>query len=113
MWMSHSDPVLSYISKGLINRNLFKIQFVNQQSEEYIHEIQSKFFESHPSLKGFEKYLLSQGEVTNNAYTPGNDSILIKMKDGSVKDFVEVAEVLTIKSLSNPMVKSYICHPTC
>ncbi len=113
MWMSHSDPVLSYISTALINRDLFKIKFVEESSEEYVEKIQSKFFECHPALKGFERYLLNQGAVTNNAYVPGRDSIWIKMKDGSVKDFVEVADVLSIKSLSNPMVKSYICHPTC
>lgn len=113
MWMSHPDPVLSFISKALINRNLFKIKFVEHQSEDSIRKIQSKFFECQPQLEGFERYLLSQGEVANNAYIPGRDSILIKMKDGSVKDFVEVAEVLSIKSLSNPMVKTYICHPTC
>ena len=113
IWMSHSDPVLSYISNALINRNLFKIKFVENSTDEYVQEIQAKFFECHPTLKGFEKYLLNQGKVTNNAYVSGRDSIWIKMKDGTVKDFVELAEVLTIKSLSNPMVKSYICHPTC
>ncbi|HUH72791.1 MAG TPA: HD domain-containing protein [Chitinophagales bacterium] len=113
MWMSHSDPVLSYLSTAIINRNLFKIKFIDHSSEAYIQKIQTEFFKGHPALKGFEKYFLNKGDVTNNAYIPGRDSILIKMKDGSVKDFVEVAEVLSIKSLSNPMMKSYICHPTC
>ena len=113
MWMSHSDPVLSYLSTAIINRNLFKIKFIDHSSEAYIQKIQTEFFEGHPALKGFEKYFLNKGDVTNNAYIPGRDSILIKMKDGSVKDFVEVAEVLSIESLSNPIMKSYICHPTC
>lgn len=110
MWMNHEDPILSYLSTCLIDRHLFKIKYTDSDSE-LSGRLKEIFYSKHPELSGYDEYLFNSGTVANNAYIPGRDSILIKMKDGSVKDFAELAEVLTIKSLSNPMMKTYICHP--
>lgn len=111
MWKEDEDVVLSYLSRCIIDRHLFKLKHLEAPSHEVLKSIKNKFFESHPELKGFDHYLFNEGSVTNNAYIPGRDSISIKMKNGEIKDVAEVAEVLTIKSLSNPMVKNYICYP--
>lgn len=111
MWMTHNDPVLSYLSKSIINRQLFKIKYPEAEADELLKKLKEAFFSKHPELEGADEYLFNKDTVTNNAYIPGRDSILVKMKNGDTKDFAEVAEVLTIKSLSNPMVKTYICHP--
>lgn len=112
MWMYDEDVVLSYLSTCIIDRQLFKLKYIEVDSDEILPTIKSRFFEKHPQLKGFDEYLFNIGSVTNNAYIPGRDSISIKMKNGEIKDVAEVAEVLTIKTLSNPMVKKYICYPT-
>lgn len=111
MWMVHKDPVLSYLSSSIVNRHLFKIKYPETDSNALLEELKEAFFSKHSELEGADRYLFNKGTVTNNAYISGRDSILIKMKNGETKDFAEVAEVLTIKSLSNPMVKTYICHP--
>jgi len=112
LWQFHEDEVLSFLSKGIIDRHLFKLKYTEaDQTAQTLIQLQERFMTAHPVFRGQEAYLFNEGKVTNNAYIPGRDSILIKMKDGSVKDIAEVAEVLTIRSLSNPVVKSYICYP--
>lgn len=111
-WQHHEDPVLSYLSAGLVNRNLFKIKFCEaSDAAGMLEQKKNHFLISHPAFAGTEDHLFFKGNARNNAYVPGRDSILILMKDGSVRDIAEVAEVLTIKALSNPVVKHYICYP--
>lgn len=110
MWMKHEDALLAYLSKNLINRNLFKIKYI-EEGEDALTSIKEQFYTKHADLLGMDEYLFNSGSVSNNAYIPGRDSILVKMKDGSIKDISEDAEVLTIKALSSPMVKHYICYP--
>jgi HD superfamily phosphohydrolase len=112
LWQNHDDVILQFLSRGLIDRKIFKLQYCeNGQEKEKMEQIKSSFLSTHPELTGMDDYLFLEGKVTNNAYIPGRDSIDIKMKDGTVRDIAEVAEVLTIRSLSNPVVKQYICHP--
>jgi len=113
MWMNVDDPVLSFLSTCLINRDLFKTKYTDKdQKNELLSSMKKEFYQRHPQLEGMDKYLFSQGAVENNAYIPGRDSILVKLKDGSIKDIAEDAEVLTIKALSSPMIKHYICFPS-
>lgn len=112
MWQYHADPVLQFISSGLVNRNIFKLRYGEEDSlPQLAEDLKHAFFSRLPHLLDHEAYLFLFGSAANNAYVPGRDSIDIQMKDGSVKDIAEVAEVLTIRSLSNPVVKHYICHP--
>jgi HD superfamily phosphohydrolase len=112
MWQYHQDPVLQFIASGLINRNIFKLRYGEEDSlPDLAENMKRAFFAKHPHLVDLEPYFFLFGSAANNAYVPGRDSIDILMKDGSVKDIAEVAEVLTIRSLSNPVVKHYICHP--
>lgn len=111
-WQNDSDPVLSFLSKGILDRRLFKINFAEKsETQLLLKEAEEKFLELHPEMKELTSYLFFESSVANNAYVPGRDSILILMKNGEVRDINEVAEVLTIKALSNPVVKHYICHP--
>ena len=110
VWKEHRDPILSFLSKRLIDRKLFKVKYLKDESGS-LDTYRSVFYEKYPEMKSLDAYLFEKDTVVNNAYIPGRDSILVKMKDGSVKDIAQVAEVITIKSLSNPTIKNYICYP--
>jgi len=112
IWQAHPDPILSFLSGHLLNRQLFKIKYCEPDfAHELLASLKAQFMAKHIEMQGLEAYLFFEGNATNNAYVPGRDSIQIKMKSGEVKDIAEVAEVLTIKALSNPVVKHYICYP--
>ncbi|MCO5229743.1 MAG: HD domain-containing protein [Chitinophagales bacterium] len=111
MWMNDKDVILSLLSKSLIDRRLFKIMYVDKDIDSLFEQKKSEFYLIHPELEIYDKYLFLKDTAVNNAYIPGKDSILIKMKDGTIKDFEELTEVMTIKSMSHPMVKHYIFYP--
>jgi uncharacterized protein len=112
IWQQHPDPILSFLSRSLLNRQLFKIKYCEADiAHELLTNMKAEFLAQHIEMQGLDEYLFFEGSANNNAYIPGRDSIQIKMKSGEVKDIAEVAEVLTIKALSNPVVKHYICYP--
>lgn len=105
-FMSHDDEILKRLSSGLINRVLFKIEFLPEKiADEKYNQISPQFNEDERS------YFLLNGEVMNNAYNPKKENIFILFKDGSIRDIAEIAEQMNIRSLSNEVVKYYLAYP--
>ena len=109
MWTHHSDPVLSTICQMLLDRKLFKIQF----QDEPFSEAQMQDFEEKLRVQNIPKewfsYFLVSGVSSNAAYISSKQGILIKMKDGSVKDIADASDLPTIKALGNIVRKYYVC----
>lgn len=110
VWQSHSDPILSYLCRALIERKLFKAQISKQDFDnESISKIKSciegKFG------KTWISYLLIEGKIRNNAYDHKDKHIYVNMKDGSLQDFLEASDNLNISALSDPVEKYFICYP--
>lgn len=108
-WASHTDWVLSTICQRLLNRQLYKIQFSDQpledaQLEKYRTELHQQAIDDK-----HESYFLVTGQSSNAAYVSSKERILIKMKDGSVRDIAEASDLPTIKALSNIVRKYYVC----
>lgn len=112
MWKNHSDPVLSFLCKAQIERNLFKIELRSTPFEiDFISE-QENQVQNELNLKPEElKYFVFGGSIENNAYNPQKDKINLLFKDGSIKDIAEAADQLNISVLSKPVKKYYLCTP--
>ena len=110
-WAVHDDILLSYLSKGLLNRRLFKIEYGTEKEIMELQKLKSKLLSLKSSLlNDFHKYLIIKGKSINNAYNPTKDNIYIKYRNGNIKDISEIADMLNIKSLSNPIEKHYLCY---
>lgn len=112
VWCGHEDKVLSFLSNSLINRQLFRLDFSETafnplQYQIIHHKIMAKMHLN----ENDSKYLIMSGILTNNAYNPGEDKILIAEKDGSVKDFSELSSMLNISVYSTAVQKYYLCYP--
>jgi HD superfamily phosphohydrolase len=105
-WMYSEDEILRTLAKAIINRNLFKIEFLNEDlvNEKY-KLLQEKYTQEEM------KYLVQKGTAQNNAYNPAKDNIYIKFKDGTIKEITDITEQWNIRSLSNFVVKHYISYP--
>ncbi len=105
-FMSHDDEILKRLSSELINRNLFKIEFLPEKiANEKYNQLLQQF------SKEERNYFLLNGEVMNNAYNPKKENIFILFKDGSIRDIAEIAEQMNIRSLSSEVVKYYLAYP--
>ncbi len=106
VWMNSEDVILKTLSTSIINRKLFKIEFVEEEkAAEKYDTLKNKYSEEEM------RFLVLKGAAQNNAYNPSKDNIYIKFKDGSIKEITDITEQWNIRSLSNPVVKHYIAYP--
>ena len=111
VWVSHSDTVLSILSKSLVDRRLFKTEISECPAEERIYQKQVEEYRKVFGISEHEaSYLLSRNLVSVSTYTPKDDNINILYNDGVVKDITEASDILDISMLSKQVKKYYFCR---
>ena len=110
VWCNHQDTVLSTLSRGLINRKLFKVEVQSSplspsRKEEILKNISDKLNIS----KKEANYFFSTSIIENNMYRKEDDSIEIVYNDGSTKNIAEASDMLNISLLSRKVKKYYVC----
>jgi HD superfamily phosphohydrolase len=109
-WMFHSDPVLSILSRCLIDRRLLKVKFqATPYDENYVGVLRSKVGRALSIGEAEAGYLVFTGEAVNTTYNPVDEKINILFKDGSVRDISQVDNALIHQTLSSPVKKFYLC----
>jgi hypothetical protein len=83
VWISHPDPILSWLCRSLVDRHLYKVEIQNKPFEkEYVALIKEKLVNTIPCLNEEEiDYFVVEGTVTNNAYNPKHDKIKIQFRN--------------------------------
>jgi HD superfamily phosphohydrolase len=110
-WCDHDDKILSFLCKGIINRQLLKVQYFGNPVDEAL--VQQKIAEACTQLNIDEaeaRWLVFADEVESSTYNPDNEHIHILFKDGSVKDISEVDNALINQNLMGKVKKYYICY---
>lgn len=112
VWQSHEDPILSNLSRRLLNRQLFKIKLSNEPlSKNELKTLRNKIADHYDILRSDSRYYFAYGEVTNKAYIAEGQSINILTKKGKVIDIAEGADLPNIKAISKIVKKYYLCCP--
>lgn len=110
-WTSHSDIVLSQLSKMIMNRNLLKIKIQEQPiSAKDIKEKERKLLEKLHIAKENLHYFVFKGKVSNQAYNT-NNPIKILFKNHKTKDIASASDQLNLLALTKPVEKFYLCFP--
>lgn len=112
VWQHHPDNVLSFLSRSIVNRQLFGVSLQNEDFPEsktgLIHqEIMKSFWLSSEEAN----YLLIINTTSNHAYHPGQARINIVYKDGRLADIQQASDQLNISVLSVPVTKHFLCCP--
>jgi len=111
-WQYHSDKVLSYLSKSLLNRTLASLSLQMEPHTEEAYALQMQRTMRNLDLNENEAgFLVIRGEISNAAYLPANDQILIKKKSGEVMDVAMASDLPNIAALSTVLKKYYLCYP--
>ena len=111
VWSNHSDVVLSTLSRGMINRKLFKVEVTSSSiTKARKEEILSRISKQLNINKKEAEYFLSISSIENNMYKKEDDSIEIIYKDGSTRDIAKASDMLNISLLSRKVKKYYICY---
>ncbi len=111
-WCAHHDPVLSRLSKMLINRRLYKIEISQRPfSKERIEALRQDVSKAFSIDENEAAYFVFSDKVQNAAYSQKMSKINLLQKDGSVTDLMHNVDLLTISVLSEPVTKYFICYP--
>jgi uncharacterized protein len=110
-WCSHKDKILSFLSKGIINRDLLKVKYFAEPVDEILlaakkHEAMDKMNISAADAE----WLVFTGEASGSTYNFEDEHINILFKDGAVKDISEVDDALINQKLSGKIKKYYFCY---
>lgn len=110
VWSNHHDTVLSALSKGMINRKLFKVeQSSTPINKEQVDNLIESISSSLKISKKEASYFVSTPSIETNMYDSADDSIDIIYKDDKIKNIAEASDMLNISLLSKKVKKYYLC----
>jgi HD superfamily phosphohydrolase len=109
-WQHHTDPVLSLLCKGLLNRKCFKCQIQSEPIEDAqwinaLNKTKGKYALNEQDIA----FLCFKGTVSNTLYKNDNETIKILLKSGEIANISAIQNALIVESLSAPVKKFYIC----
>lgn len=111
VWSNHPDKVLSTLSLGMINRNIFKVENSAEPiGEDRIKELTLQISQQLGITLSEANYFVSTPSIEKNMYAPADDSIDIIYKDGTIKNIAEASDMLNISLLSKKVKKYYLCY---
>ena len=109
LWTNHTDFVLSYLSKSILDRKLLKIKLQNvpfgdEEIEKVKKDILNKVNETNLDFE----YLIFSGAESNRTYNTTKDAIKILSKSGEVKS---ITEMMDYELHNKNIYKYYLCYP--
>jgi HD superfamily phosphohydrolase len=110
-WTNHTDKVLALLSKMIVDRKLLRIEiqkekfeavFINKKLAKVSKKLEISIEEAH--------FFSFSSEIRNQAYNQ-EKPIFILNKKGKLKDIAKASDQLNIQTLTNPVIKHFICYP--
>lgn len=112
VWCNHSDRILSILSGGLVNRNLFSVELDDHPFEsDHVEDMRDKVSAHLKITREEAEYLVVSDSISNYAYSDMDDRIAILDKDGNTRDIAEASDMLNIAVLSKTVRKYFLCYP--
>ena len=111
-WADNPDPVLSDLSRRLVQRDLLATELQNTPfPRNRIDELKLKISGMMKLDRGMEDYFVYTGEVSNRAYAPDNTEVKILVKSGETADIQRVSDMFDHRFLSERIIKYFLCYP--
>ncbi len=112
VWQNYPDKVLSFISKSIVNRKLFKIEISRDPFSEDRIIMEKEIIRAQLGLKEDElEYFVYTDTLTNKAYNQHKQNINMLMKNGEIIDLSKASDNLNISALAQPVEKYFLCYP--
>ena len=106
-WQQSSDQILSFLSKSLLNRRLFKIKLQNEDADNAPHIVN---LGKNLGLSTTDlTFLYDEGKITNAAYIKTGKKIKLLKKSGEVINIEDATDLPNIKGMSSIISKYYFC----
>ena len=111
-WQNCNDKVLATLSYNLLNRVLPAVIITDQSASEKIKQEIRNNIQSEYGIRNDEiNFLISEGEISNSAFSGRNDMIKIQMTKEDIRDISEVSDILNDPYLQKSEKKHFLCYP--
>lgn len=111
-WQYHDDFVLKNLCEMIINRHLLKVKIKKKPiSKDVLIAHKANLQSKYNITDADADYFVFTGQISNQAYSRKKQNINILHKNGKVEDIVKASDQLSLKALSKPVTKYYICYP--
>ena len=111
-WSYSNNPILALMCQMLLDRKLLGVQILDGPAEE---SHLSKLREAAANALNIPvkeaEYFVFEHPMSNNAYNPDRDSILLLYKDGTTKDVAKAADHLNLSDLAKTVTKYFLFYP--
>jgi HD superfamily phosphohydrolase len=111
VWAGDDDFVLSQLCGMMMHRNLYHVDITNDSHDKKTFErLTAKAIEKYPISREEAEYFVFADTITNNAYKPGQGSIRILMKDGTLRDIASASDNSNLEALAKTVTKYVFCY---
>ncbi len=111
VWVNDEDLILSTLCSHLISRNLYQVEITNEPPLiEIINDLADKVTDEYEISDDDTSYFVFTGTIKNKAYSVGDGSIKIVMKDGSIQDIAKASDNSNLESLARTVQKHILCY---
>jgi HD superfamily phosphohydrolase len=111
VWETCDDFILSALCRMLMRRHLYHIDITNEMPDKgLVEKLSEKALGQYPISAGELDYFVFTDTIKNNAYRPGDGSILILMKDGTLQDIAQASDNSNLEALARTVKKYIICY---
>lgn len=112
VWQNHSDKILSFLCKGLVNRKLFKIEISRNPFSQNRIALEKEKVRKNLGIDDEElNFFVYHDILTNKAYNQDKQNINLLKKNGEIIDLTEASDNLNISALAQPVEKYFLCYP--
>ncbi len=110
-WANHPDTILSTLSKGLINRKLYKIELHKHPiDKDEIAELRKKIMNRYALNTAEADYFIFSDTISTNIYDEKDEEIKILLKSGRVENISEASDVFNKAFLARVTKKYFLCY---
>jgi hypothetical protein len=109
VWVHHEDRILSDLSTRLLNRQLFKVRFLADESDQFISDLKQQVMEKNGLNASELTYYYIEDATSSSTYQVGLEHIKILFKSGEMKEISNVENTLIEAGLLVAVKKPYIC----
>jgi HD superfamily phosphohydrolase len=111
VWVNDEDLILSTLCSHLISRNLYQVEITNEPpSIERINDLAEKVTDEYEISDDDTSYFVFTDTIKNKAYSVGDGSIKILMKDGFIQDIAKASDNSNLEALARTVQKYILCY---
>lgn len=119
-WMRAEDPVLSDLSRRFVNRDFFRVTFLDREpeashleawTEEVAEWLVKHGISAGDTARRDASLYLNVDRSGHTAYESSSEMITVLDRDGSTRELTEMTDTSSLAGLSGAVVKPYVCSP--